>query len=278
MHNSSSNRSWKGLLIPTIIIVIWIGFGVTKKLNTGLFPSFGGVCQAFLYLAREGVLFTYVRASLFRVFFGFGLAVAVGVPLGLLLGCVPQSQLWFGPTLHFLRQIPPTAWIPVFLLWFGIGEGSKLAVIFYAAVFPIVINASLGVQQIPKEYWEVSRALCLSPLKTLKTLVLPGSYYAVLAGLRLGMGTSWRALVAAEMLASTSGLGYLVMSSRALVRVDEMFVGIILIGLIGIFIDRLFVRLQNHMIPSWKWGVQKVRGEDFDHATSSVGTYIQEVQ
>lgn len=275
---SRNNRPWKGLVIPTLLIMIWIGLSATKKLNTALFPSFAEVWQAFLYLARGGVLLTHVAESLYRVFAGFGLAVVVGVPLGLVLGCIPQSQLWFGPTLHFLRQIPPTAWIPVFLLWFGIGEGPKLAVIFYAAVFPIVINTSLGVQQIPQEYWEVSRALCLPPLRTLKTLVLPGSYHAVLTGLRLGMGISWRAIVAAEMLASTSGLGYLVMSSRALVRVDEMLAGIILIGLIGILIDSLFVRLQNHMIPSWKWGVQKVRGEEYGHATSSVGTYLHEVQ
>ncbi len=273
--NKGKSITWKGLMIPVVIIAIWIVSSVAGKLNTALFPSFGQVCHAFYSMARGGVLFSHIADSFYRVFVGFVLATLVGVPLGLVLGCIPQSQVWFGPILHFLRQIPPTAWIPVFLLWFGIGDAPKFAVIFYAAVFPIVINTSLGVQQIPKEYWEVNRALCISPLRTLKTLVLPGSYHAMLTGLRLGMGTSWRAIVAAEMLASASGLGYLVMSSRALVRVDEMLAGIILIGFIGVVVDGLFVRLQNNMIPSWKWGI-KARGEEIGQPTTTVGAYLQD--
>lgn len=273
----NTNGAWKGLVIPVGILLLWILLGALGRLNTQLFPTFGEVLAALSYLSQEGLLWHHVANSLSRVFAGFGLAIVVGVPLGLLMGCVPQSHVWFGPTLHFLRQIPPTAWIPVFLLWFGIGEGPKFAVIFYAAVFPIVINSALGVQQIPREYWEVSRALCLPPLKTLTALVIPGSYHAVFTGLRLGMGMSWRAIVAAEMLASTSGLGYLVMSSRSLARVDEMFAGIAFIGLIGILIDIAFVTAQNHLIPSWRWRVSKAGGEIFASAPTPVTTSFQEI-
>lgn len=276
MQNNSTT-AWKGLIIPTSILFLWVFLGMIGRLNTQLFPTLGEVWDAFCYLVKKGLLWHHVADSLSRVLAGFGLAILVGVPLGLLMGCVPQSHVWFGPMLHFLRQIPPTAWVPVFLLWFGIGEGPKFAVIFYASVFPIVINSALGVQQIPREYWEVSRVLCLSPWKTLTTLVIPGSYQAVCTGLRLGMGMSWRAIVAAEMLASTSGLGYLVMSSRSLARVDEMFAGIALIGLIGIVIDAAFVKVQNHLIPAWRWRVTKAGGEELVGAPAPVTASFQEV-
>ena len=247
-------------------------------MNVCVFPTVIEVWDAFLYLTSEGLLFEHITDSLFRVLVGFGMAIAVGVPLGILMGWIPKSQIWFGPIVHFLRQIPPTAWIPLFLLWFGIGEGSKFAVIFYASVFPIAINTALGVQQIPNEYWEVSRALCLPVGRTLTKLILPGSLQAIFTGLRLGMGMSWRALVAAEMLASSSGLGYLIMSSRSLVRVDEMLVGIACIGFIGMLIDMLFVRIQKRMLPMWQFKGSTVRGEVYGEASPAVGKRLQEVQ
>ena len=153
------------------------------------------------------------------------------------------------PTLHFLRQIPPIAWIPLFLIWFGIGEGSKSAVIFYAAFFPVLLNSLLGIEQIPRRFWEVGKVLEFDYLKFLWRLVLPASLPSIMAGLRLGMSMSWRALVAAEMIAATSGLGYLIMSARSLVRMDEMVVGILLIGLIGILIDAFFIWLERFLAP-----------------------------
>lgn len=243
---------FKGLVFPLGLLTAWFIFGYTGKLNQQILPSPGEVLSAFRYLCRDGLLWSHLGSSLVRVFGGFAFAALVGVPLGLIMGCVPQSQTWFGPTLHFLRQVPPTALIPLFLLWFGIGEAPKLAVIFYAALFPIVVNAARGVQEIPGMYWEVSRALCLSPWKTLKYLVIPGSWGFVFTGLRLGMGMSWRAIVAAEMLASASGVGYLVMTARSLARVDEMFVGILVIGFMGILIDAAVITIQNHFVPSWR--------------------------
>ncbi len=268
---------WKGLIIPLAILALWISLGAMGKLNSTLFPGPGDVGRAFLALMREGRLSTHVIHSLQRIFLGFGFAAAIGVPMGLVLGCFPGSQVWFGPMIHFLRHIPPTAWVPVFLLWFGIGQGPKLAVIFYASVFPVVINTALGVQQIPWEYWEVSHALCLSPWRVLRALVLPGSLPAIFTGLRLGMGISWRAIVAAEMLASTSGLGFLVMSSRALVRVDEMFAGIMVIGILGVTVDFLFAFLQKRVVPSWEWTDVKAGGGNHGKISSTVGSYFQDI-
>ncbi|HHT90679.1 MAG TPA: ABC transporter permease [Firmicutes bacterium] len=239
---------WQGLVFPGGILVLWFLLAYTGKLNRHTIPSPGEMISAFGSLCRDGVLWSYLSTSLWRVLSGFVLAAMVGVPLGLIMGCFPQTVIWFGPTLAFLRQIPPTALIPLFLLWLGIGEGSKLAVIFYAALFPIVVNSCLGVQEISRDYWEVSRALCLPPWNTLRRLILPGSLEAVFTGLRLGMGLSWRAIVAAEMLASTSGLGYLVMTARSLARVDQMFVGIAVIGFMGLVMDQAFLTVHNRLI------------------------------
>lgn len=269
--------SWKGLVFPLGLLALWFFLGWTDKLNSQILPSPGEVLDAFRLLLQEGLLYSHVSSSVTRVFGGFGLAVLVGVPFGILMGCLPQSQVWFGPTLHFLRQIPPIALVPLFLLWFGIGEAPKLVVIFYAALFPIVVNAALGVQEISKDYWEVSRVLCLSPAKTLRTLILPGSYVAVFTGLRLGMGMSWRAIVAAEMLASTSGLGYLVMTSRSLARVDEMFVGIFVIGVMGILIDAAFFTVQNHLAASKRWAKSSDRGEKDVSTAPTSAPSLQEI-
>lgn len=267
----------KGLVFPLGLVLVWVLLGCTGALNSQILPSPGEVLEAFGYLFREGLLWSHLSSSLFRVFAGFALATLVGVPIGILMGCVPQSREWFGPTLHFLRQIPPTALIPIFLLWFGIGEAPKLAVIFYAAIFPIIVNAALGVQEIPQDYFEVSRVLCLSPWKTLRNLVIPGSWGSVFTGLRLGMGMSWRAIVAAEMLASTSGLGYLVMTARSLARVDEMFVGILVIGFMGILIDAAFITLENHLIPMWRSAKRVGRGERDAECASRTAPSLQEV-
>lgn len=273
----NTKKTWKGLVFPCSLLLAWFIVGSSNRLNTQLCPTLKEIYAACQYLWHGGLLLTHIGSSLMRVFLGFGLAILVGIPLGLVMGCLPQGETWFGPTLHFFRQIPPTAWIPVFLLWFGIGEGPKLAVIFYAALFPIIVNTALGVQQIPREYWEVTQALCLSPWKTLRTLILPGSYGAVFTGLRLGMGMSWRAIVAAEMLASTSGLGFLVMSSRATARVDEMFAGIIFIGLIGVLIDLAFLGVQNYLVPALRWRVKPQRGENLERSSAPITAYFQEV-
>ncbi len=267
---------FKGLVFPLGLLSVWFLLSYTGKLNNQILPAPGGVLEAFLYLGRSGLLWSHLGSSLFRVFTGFALAALVGVPLGILVGCVPQSQVWFGPTLHFLRQIPPTALIPLFLLWFGIGEAPKLAVIFYASLFPIVVNSALGVQEIPKAYWEVGQVYCLSPWKMLTRIVIPGSWGSVFTGLRLGMGMSWRGIVAAEMLASTSGLGYLVMTARSLVRVDEMFAGILVIGFMGMLIDATFLTLQNHLIPSWSSAKAGRRGERDAGAASRATPSLQE--
>ncbi|NLY11687.1 MAG: ABC transporter permease [Firmicutes bacterium] len=237
----------KGAVFPIFILIIWL---LSSRHSTNnLIPAPNEVINAISNLWARGEIQKHVSISLIRVLKGFGWAAIIGVPLGLCFGVFTKFRLWLMPTLHFLRQIPPIAWIPLFLIWFGIGEGSKSAVIFYAAFFPVLLNSLLGIEQIPRRFWEVGKVLEFDYLKFLWRLVLPASLPSIMAGLRLGMSMSWRALVAAEMIAATSGLGYLIMSARSLVRMDEMVVGILLIGLIGILIDAFFIWLERFLAP-----------------------------
>ncbi len=246
-------RRWvsiiQALTIPVAVLLLWLVAAQRDWLAGGLLPSPSEVWAALTHLARRGLLVRHLQTSVLRVLFGFSWAAAMAVPAGVVLGWVRPLRPWLLPSLHFLRQIPPVAWIPMFLLWFGIGEASKHAVIVYAAFFPIFLNTVVGVEQIPRSLWEVSRVLEFSPGKTLIKLVLPGSAVAILSGLRLGLGMSWRALVAAEMLAATSGLGYLVMSARSLVRTDEMVVGMILIGVVGLMMEQLLALVERALLP-----------------------------
>lgn len=238
---------WRGLVIPFGILLLWWGLAKLDLLNLQLMPALEQVYLALIKLIRSKTLLGHLLISLQRVLVGFITAGLIAVPLGIILGWFPQLQPWINPTLHFLRQIPPVAWIPLFIMWFGIGEASKNAIIFYAAFFPIFLNTQLGVTQIDQEYWEVAKLYQFSWWKSLTKLVLPGSVLTIITGLRLGMSMSWRALVAAEMLAASSGLGYLIMTSRSLVRLDQLLVGIIVIGLIGTIIDAVFLWLEKQL-------------------------------
>lgn len=239
--------TWRGLVIPVLIFIFWCILARANLLNLQLIPSLGQVYQAFLSLIENKTLFVHLSVSLKRVMIGFTTAGFVAVPLGIVLGWIPSLHPWLNPSLHFLRQIPPVAWIPLFIMWFGIGEMSKNALIFYAAFFPILLNTQLGFSQISEEFWEVAKLYQFPWHKSLTKLVLPGSAAAVITGLRLGMGMSWRALVAAEMLAASSGLGYLITNARSLVRLDEMLAGIMIIGVIGLIIDATFIWLESRL-------------------------------
>jgi len=255
-------RMLKGAAVPVLLVVLWYAAAAQGWLEAGLLPGPQQVWRSFQHLAERGLLGQHIRDSLLRVLVGFGWAAVLGIPIGITLGWVRPLRPWLMPMLHFLRQIPPVAWIPLFLLWFGLGEASKHAVIVYAAFFPIFLNTVLGVEQIPRPLWEVSRVLEFSTLRNLLLLVLPGSAPAVAAGLRLGLGMSWRALVAAEMLAASSGLGYLIMSARSLVRTDDMVVGMLLIGIIGLSMEQLFSAAEQKLLPWRRSALSLGGGED----------------
>lgn len=245
------------LIIPGVIILSWWIASRTDRLLAGNIPPMNEVLFAFRGLVTSGLYWQYVSVSLVRVLGGFFLAALLAIPTGIMVGSHSGFSRLVNPTLEFLRQIPPVAWVPLFIVWLGLGEAPKLAVIAYAAFFPIFLNTEAAVASIGVEYEEVARSLGLSRRRRFRLLLLPAASTGIATGLRLGLGVSWRALVAAEMLASFSGLGYMIMAARSLVRTDEMFIGIFSVGVLGMLMDWVGRGLQARLQPWTAAGGQR---------------------
>ncbi|NMB25847.1 MAG: ABC transporter permease [Firmicutes bacterium] len=241
-------RFARGSLLPTMLLVLWWWLTAIRGYGGGILPTPAALVTALRRLKSTGELVGHIGISLRRIGQGFSLAAGLAIPFGILVASLPAFGQLTLPTLEFLRQIPPVAWIPVFILVLGIGEATKLAVIVYAAFFPIFMNTILGVTQIDPHYREVARLLQFSRWENLRELILPAATPSLVTGVRLGLSNSWRALVAAEMLAAFSGLGYMIMSARSLVRMDEVFIGIVAIGLLGSCFDWGCRVLEKHLL------------------------------
>lgn len=240
-----------GLLFPLVALFLWWGGSALGLWNPFLLPSPAAVGRAAWRLSASGELFRHVGASALRIAWGFSLSCLTAFPLGVLLGLRPGLGRLFHPTLEFLRHVPPLALLPMLILWFGIGEASKTAVIVLATFFPVFLNTLDGVSRCDRKLIEVGRSLGLSEGERFRRILFPASLPSVLTGLRLGLGYSWRALIGAELIAASSGLGYLIHDAQALSRSEVIVVAILAMGLLGALTDELFFRLARRLAP-WK--------------------------
>lgn len=234
------------LLIAAVIAVWWIGVLGTQNV---IFPTPLQVVTGALELARDGTLWKHIGSSLFRVGAGFFLAALVAVPLGLWMGWINGVYKTLNPFCQLLRPISPIAWIPVAILWFGVGEASPIFIIFLASIFPMVVQTAAGVHTIDQQYIRAARNFGVSRYKLFSQVVFPAVLPQVIVGMRIGVGVAWLVVVAAEMIALNSGLGYLIMDSRnAGNRYDLVVAAMITIGMIGLLLDgimRLFERMKS---------------------------------
>lgn len=236
-----------------ILVALW-HFGVVIS-GSDLFPkpleALGGIVE----LAQKGLLLKYIVASLFRVTIGFGLAVLVGVPLGLVLGWFRPAFLAFNPLIQALRPISPIAWIPVAILWFGVSDGAPIFLIFLASVFPITVSAMAAVQNMQQVYLRAAQNFGLGGLPLFRRVILPAALPQIITGIRIALGVAWLVVVAAEMIAVNSGLGYLIIDARnAGKRYDLVVAGMVLIGAIGLLLDLLVRRLERFDEVRWGYG------------------------
>jgi len=230
-------RSW---VISTVsIVVAIIAWDLAVRLATDtLLPSPLAVVRALGELAQTGRLERYAVASLFRVTWGFSLAVVVGIPLGLALGWYARGGRTVGPILMFLRPISPLAWIPLAILWFGVGDSSAVFLIFIATVLPIALTAMQAARSVHHVHVEAARNFGLSGLAIVWRVLLPSTMPQLIGGIRLALGIAWLVVVAAEMIAVNSGLGFLIVDARnAGDRYDLVVAGMVTIGLIGLILD-----------------------------------------
>jgi len=239
------------------ILLFWqyvVAAGRISGIRTQYLGSPEGIWRSFMGLLKHGYegvpLGAEVTASVSRVLTGFVIGAVVATPLGLLMGYNKFVGRLFGPIFSFLRPVPALAFIPVMLIWFGIGETGRIVVIAMTSFLYIVLATSAGVAAVPKAYLRAAENYQLSTARTLYSVILPATLPSILIGFRTGMALSWAVVVAAELIAAQRGLGYMIKDAATFFRIDVVYVGIILIGLIGISIDWAF-NLANRTILHW---------------------------
>jgi NitT/TauT family transport system permease protein len=239
------------LLLGAAVVAAWEL--AVRATGTSVFPAPAAVARAVAELARRGVLVAYMRDSLLRVAGGYAIALALGIPLGVVLGWYPAAARAVNPALQILRPISPLAWIPVAIVLFGISNAATLFLVFLASFFPIVVATMNGVGGVPTMYLRAGRNFGLSTSALLRRVVWPAALPQVLVGLRIALGVAWLVVVAAEMIAVDSGLGYLVIDSRnAGKRYDLVVAAMLLIGVIGLALDLAARRVER--LRSVRWG------------------------
>ncbi len=241
------------LAVGVFFLLAW--HGAVKVSGSDIFPTPKQVWLGLIELAKQGLLIKYVVASLFRVTWGFGLAVLIGVPLGLALGWFKFAFAALNPFIQILRPISPIAWIPVAILWFGVKDTAPIFLIFLASVFPITVSAMAAVMNMQQVYLRAAQNFGLRGLPLFRRVILPAALPQIITGIRIALGVAWLVVVAAEMIAVNSGLGYLIIDARnAGKRYDLVVAGMVLIGIIGLVLDLLVRQLEKFDEVRWGYG------------------------
>ena len=248
-------RRIEALLLPamTAAVLLLVWHAAVRLTQTEVFPPPLAVLRGIAELARKGLLFRYAADSLLRVAIGYGAALLLGLPLGVLLGWYTSAARAANPLIQLLRPISPLAWIPVAIVLFGVSNAAAVFLIFLASLFPILVATMNGVRSVPAMYVDAGRNLDLSRGALFARVLFPAALPQVLTGLRIALGVAWIVVVAAEMIAVNSGLGYLVIDSRnAGKRYDLVVAAMLLIGLIGLGLNLLMRRVAD--LRAVRWG------------------------
>jgi len=250
-----SVRPWEPYVWPvltaSVILLTWHALVIWS--GTRVFPSPLRVQQGLAELIHKGLFFSYMRDSLFRVGAGYLLAVGLGVPAGLLLGWYSAAAYTANPVIQMLRPISPLVWIPLAIIWFGASDAAAIFLVFLSSFFPVVVATMNGVRSVPAVYRQAGQNFGLSSVALLRRVIFPAALPQMLVGLRIALGIAWLVIVAAEMIAVTSGLGYLILDSRnAGQRYDLVVAGMLIVGVTGLALDVAISRLER--CKSVRWG------------------------
>lgn len=241
-------------LFPFIVLaVLWetiVQLGIFPRV---LMPSLGTVAETFVSMVRDGSLFMHIGASLLRLMVGFAVGSIIGIGIGLLMGQFRWAERFFLPLLSALMPIPSLAWIPLFVLWFGLGNAATLGVIIFAGALPTAFNTWTGVKTVSTVTIRAAESMGCSGTKMFTHVIFPASLPMIFAGLRIGLSQGWRALVAGEMLAATSwGLGFGIFEAREFLATDVMLVLVLTIGFCGfLIVSLLFSFVERHTVVRW---------------------------
>lgn len=233
----------KVLVMPVAILLYWQLIANSGMVSAYLLPAPLTVWSAAIQLYNSGVLVESIVVSLTRVFQGFSISCLLAFGMAIVVNSSHTIEQLLSAPLALLRMIPPLAMTPLLILWFGIGITTQLSIIVLASFFPVFINARDGFRRVQPEHQELAKNLQLSRMRYFLNIVLPSAIPYIITGIRIGFGYSWRALIGAELIAASAGLGYLIIDSQEMMRTADVMVGILTIGLIGWILDTLFERL-----------------------------------
>jgi len=238
------------LYAAAVIVVVWQAAVLLTNAHVAILPPPLLTAETFLTLVASGELFVHIGASLGRVVSAWCLGMMVAVPLGLAMGRWRRMEYLVNPFVEIFRPISPLAWIPLAILWFGIGESGKVFIIFIATFFPILLNTIAGVKGVDPVLIRAGQVLgCDDEAALFRRVILPAAMPTIIVGFRIAFGTGWAAIIAAELVAAQSGLGYLIADGMEILRSDLVLVGMVVIGVLGVLIDALFQAVNRRI--SW---------------------------
>ena len=255
LPGQSRERSWRrfalGALVPIALLAAWQAISASGAISYARLPSPQMVWLAAVDLAQRGELGGYIGISVQRVLTGFAIGALLGIAFGAVVGL---SKLWdavLAPTLGAIRAVPSLAWVPLLLLWFGIDEESKIILIAIGAFFPVFTTVSLALRHVDPHLVEAGRAFGYHGVGLFRSVQLPAVLPSLAAGLRLALAQAWLFLVAAELIASAAGLGYLLEDSRNIGRTDRIFLAIILLAVLGKLTDAILAWFERRALKRW---------------------------
>lgn len=237
-------KRWIKTAIPLVILLLlWQAASVSGIWSAYVLPTPERVFDSFLKMAVSGLLVKHIVISFERVLTGFVIAFVLAFFFGTLAAAKPKAGDYYNTIIEFMRNVPPLSLIALLILWFGIGETSKIIIIVLASFFPMFLNIKKGFTSCDKKLLEVGTAYGFSASRRFFRIILPYALPDILVGMRIGLGYSWRAIIGAEMIAAGSGLGYLILDAQQMSRSDKVIVGILVIGIVGVLCDKLFSAL-----------------------------------
>ncbi len=255
MNNHVKNKKTIGswilyIALPLLLLAVWQSYSMAGKLAPYTMPEPAAIINTAIEYLLNGRLLENIGVSFVRVIEGFLLALIFAFLIGIHVSIFPKFDTFTDLVIQILRPIPPIAWIPLAILWFGIGEESKIFIIFLGAFFPIFVNTVDGVRTIDRKYFELSQVYEVSRMKLIQKIIIPGALPAIMTGVRLGLGNAWVCVVAAEMIGATSGVGYMLSDGRSLSRPDIVILGMLVVGIVGKIMDDL-LKLAREKLINW---------------------------
>lgn len=241
---------WLSWIIPAVVVLLWETAARVGFIAPQVLPAPSSVLETAVNLARNGDLFVHLGVSLLRAAGGFVIGGTLGLALGVIVGFSPLAQALLDRSVQMVRAVPFLAMLPLVIVWFGVGEVAKIFLVALAVLFPIYINTMLGIRQIDPKLMELGRVVGLERAAIVRRIILPGAMPSILTGVRYALAHAWLALVIAETLATTKGIGFLAMDAREFLNTNVIVLTMIIYAIIGVVADAL-VRLLEGRFLSW---------------------------